>query len=228
VSRPDQGLLRVAVLASGVGSNFAALLEASQDGRLPIALIGVFSDRPSAPVLARARAAGIAAQCLPPRDYASRDAHEVALFAAADAVQPDLIVCAGYMRIFSSAALLGRSQKMLNIHPSLLPRHRGLNTHQRALDAGDNEHGASVHFVTAELDGGPVIAQAIVEVRADDDAETLATRVRRREHPLLCATVGLFAQGRLALPDGVAELDGKLLQFPLRLDHANELRDGHP
>lgn len=219
-------MLRVAVLASGVGSNFAALLDASRTRRLPIAVVGVFSDRPSAPVLTRARAAGVLAYALPPRDYASRDAHEAALFAAVDAVQPDLIVCAGYMRIFGSAALLGRSQKMLNIHPSLLPRHRGLNTHQRVLDEGDTEHGASVHFVTAELDGGPVIAQALVEVRAGDDAETLAARVRQREHPLLCATVGLFAQRRLALRDGVAELDGNHLQVPLLLDQQDELTGG--
>ncbi|MGQ0800887.1 MAG: phosphoribosylglycinamide formyltransferase [Pseudomarimonas sp.] len=217
--------MRVAVLASGVGSNFAALLEASRDGRLPITMVGVFSDRPQAPVLSRARAADIHAQAFSPRDYATRDAHEAALFAAVDAVQPDLIVCAGYMRIFGSAALLGRSQKMLNIHPSLLPKHRGLHTHQRALEAGDARHGASVHFVTAELDGGPVIAQAQVNVRADDSVETLADRVRLREHPLLCATVGVFAQGRLALRDGVAQLDGKPIRSPLLLNTEGRLMD---
>ena len=218
-------LLRVAVLASGVGSNFAALLDASRDDRLAIALVGVFSDRPQAPVLSRASAADIYAKAFSPRDFVDRETHERALFAAVDAVQPDLIVCAGYMRIFGSTALLGRSQKMLNIHPSLLPKHRGLNTHLRAIDAGDTQHGTSVHFVTDELDGGPVIAQAQVDVRDDDTAEILAARVRQREHPLLCATVGLFAQRRLALRDGVAELDGKPMHAPLLLNADGQLMD---
>ena len=201
------------------------MLDASRDGRLAIALVGVFSDRPQAPVLSRASAADIYAEAFSPRDFVDRESHETALFAAVDAVQPDLIVCAGYMRIFGSAALLGRSQKMLNIHPSLLPRHRGLNTHQRALDAGDTQHGASVHFVTDELDGGPVIAQVRVDVRADDTAETLAARVRQREHSLLCATVGLFAQRRLTLYDGIAELDGKPMHAPLLLGGDGHLMD---
>ena len=160
--------LRVAVLASGRGSNFVALATAMQRG-LPIDLVGVFSDRPRAAVLVRAAEFGIPAQSFAPTQFADRAAYEAALFGAIDQVQPDLIVCAGYMRLLGTATVQARLGRMINIHPSLLPRHRGLHTHQRALDAGDCEHGASVHFVTPELDGGPVIAQARVPIEAGDD-----------------------------------------------------------
>jgi phosphoribosylglycinamide formyltransferase 1 len=169
--------LRVAVLASGRGSNFTALAEASTSGRLPIELVGVFSDRTRAPVLARASALGVPALALAPKQFPGLAEFEAALFAAIDAVQPDLIVCAGYMRVLGAATVQQRHGRMINIHPSLLPLHRGLHTHQRALEAGDAEHGASVHFVTPELDGGPVISQARVPVLPQDSAETLAERV---------------------------------------------------
>lgn len=215
--------LRVAVLASGRGSNFSALLEASRSGWLAISLVGVFSDKPAAEVLERARAAGLPATALPPREFANRAAHEVALFAALEAVQPDLIVCAGYMRVIGASALQGRSHRMINIHPSLLPKYRGLHTHQRALEAGDAEHGASVHFVTAELDGGPVLAQARVAVRPDDTADTLALRVLGREHRLLCTSVALFAERRVALSSVGIQLDGRPLAAPLQLDPNDRL-----
>jgi len=216
-------MLRVAVLGSGRGSNFAALLQARNAGRLAIEFVGVFSDKPQAVLLDRARAAGIHAQAIAAREFADREAQEAALFAAVDAVQPDLIVCAGYMRILGNAVVQERSAKMINIHPSLLPRHRGLHTHQRALDAGDVEHGASVHFVTPMLDGGPVIAQARVPVLRTDDAETLAARVLAREHSLLCATVGLLAAGRVRLHDEDVLLDGRALAAPLQLDAVDRL-----
>lgn len=215
--------LRVAVLASGRGSNFSALLDAARAGRLAISLVGVFSDKPAAEVIARARAADVPAVALAPRQFADRQAHEAALFAEVDAVQPDLIVCAGYMRVIGASALHGRSQHMINIHPSLLPRYRGLHTHQRALDAGDAEHGASVHFVTAELDGGPVLAQARVPVMPGDRAEDLAQRVLEREHPLLCASVALIAERRVALAEGRILLDGQPLRAPLRLGAGDRL-----
>jgi len=213
----DRRPLRVAVLGSGRGSNFAALLAARQAGRLAIDLVGVFSDRPAALILRRAGEAGIPALAVPPRQYASRAVHEDALFAAVDDVQPDLIVCAGYMRIIGARALEGRSPRMINIHPSLLPRHRGLDTHQAALDAGDAEHGASVHFVTAELDGGPLIAQARVPVLPGDDAERLSARVLAREHPLLCACVDLFAQRRVVLSGAAVLIDGQRIERPWQL-----------
>lgn len=214
----DQPPLRVAVLASGRGSNFAALLDAAGRGQLAVDLVGVFSDQPAADVLDRARAAGVAAVAMARRDFADRPQHEAALFAEVDAVQPDLIVCAGYMRILGAVALHNRSQKMINIHPSLLPRHRGLHTHRHALEAGDAEHGASVHFVTAQLDGGPVISQARIAVAVDDTPDSLARRVLACEHPLLCATVGLFAERRLRLRDDVIEIDQRRLTAPLQLD----------
>jgi phosphoribosylglycinamide formyltransferase-1 len=228
---PTQGAnvsepLRVAVLASGRGSNFASLLQAARVGQLPISLVGVFSDRPSAPVLQRARDAGVPAHPVSPAGFVDRHAHELALFAAVDAVQPDLIVCAGYMRILGANALNGRSQRMINIHPSLLPRHRGLHTHQQALDAGDTEHGASVHFVTPQLDGGPVIAQVQIAVGADDDAASLAARLLPREHSLLRACVGLFAAGRLAMRDDRAWLDDMPLRTPLQLGADDQLQPG--
>lgn len=216
--------LRIAVLASGRGSNFVALAEAAACGALPIELVGVFSDRASAPVLERARERGVPAHAFPPKRFADRAAYESALFSAVDAVQPDLIVCAGYMRLLGADTVRQRQGQMINIHPSLLPRHRGLHTHQRALEAGDTEHGASVHYVTPELDGGPVIAQAIVPVAANDDADTLAARVLAREHPLLCAAVALFAARRLRLDGDSVLLDGRPLAAPLLLDAAGNLQ----
>lgn len=218
MSVPSTPLMRVAVLASGRGSNFAALLQASQSGQLPITIVGAFSDRSKAGVLERARAAGLYAKAIVPRDFDDRAAHESALFAAIDAVQPDLIVCAGYMRILSAASVRPRSHMMINIHPSLLPRHRGLHTHQRAIDAGDREHGASVHFVTAELDGGPVIAQVRVPVLPDDSSELLSERVLAREHSLLCATVNWLATSRVVMRDDRVHLDDLALTTPLQLD----------
>jgi phosphoribosylglycinamide formyltransferase 1 len=215
---------RIAVLASGRGSNFVALADAVRDGRLQAEMVGVFSDRPLAAVLERAAERGIEARAFAPKAFADRSAYEVALFAAVDAVRPDLIVCAGYMRLLGSDTVQRRRGRMINIHPSLLPAHRGLHTHQRALEAGDREHGASVHFVTPELDGGPVIAQARVPVLPDDDADMLAARVLEREHPLLLATVALLAAGRVELDAGdTVRLDGRVLGSPLQLDSLDSL-----
>ncbi|HAI58376.1 MAG TPA: phosphoribosylglycinamide formyltransferase, partial [Xanthomonadaceae bacterium] len=156
-----------------------------------------------------------------PNGFATREAFDAAMFDAITAVQPDLIVCAGYMRIIGSAAIARFPQRMLNIHPSLLPRHPGLHTHQRALEAGDTEHGASVHIIIPELDAGPVLAQARVAVHADDTADTLAARVLTCEHPLLLATVAAVARGEIALDDDGLRWHGQPLRQPLRLgaDH---------
>ena len=214
---------RVAVLASGRGSHFASLADAARAGELPIELVGVFCDRPRAPVLQRAAERGVAAHVFDPKTFPARAAQEAALFAALDAVAPDLIVCAGYMRILGDAAVAPRSGRMLNIHPSLLPKYRGLHTHRRALDAGDAVHGASVHFVTPELDGGPVLAQATLAIRADDTEATLAARVLAREHPLLRACVALFASGRVTLGADGVRLDHRPLLQPLHLDADDRL-----
>ncbi|HVI26198.1 MAG TPA: phosphoribosylglycinamide formyltransferase [Xanthomonadaceae bacterium] len=208
---------RIAVLASGRGSNLQALLDASGSGALRARVVGVFSDKADAPALQRARDAGVRAESLSPRDFGSRLAFDQALFERVDAARPDLIVCAGYMRLISEAAIAPRAGRIVNIHPSLLPAFKGLKTHAQALAAGVPEHGASVHFVTPDLDGGPVIAQARVPVLAGDDAAALAARVLAREHPLLVATIGLFARGRVALVDDAVTVDGKPLQTPLQL-----------
>lgn len=209
--------LRIAVLASGRGSNLQAILDAVAARTLDARVVGVWSDRADAQALRRARDAGIDARAVCPRDFADRAAHDAALFDAIDAVAPDLIVCAGYMRLIGAPVLATRGGRLVNIHPSLLPAFKGLRTHQRALDAGVAEHGCSVHYVTAELDGGPVIAQARVPVRADDDAETLADRVLAREHPLLIATLCAIAAGRLHWHEDGVHLDGRPMAEPLQL-----------
>lgn len=219
-----QPVHRIAVLASGNGSNLQALIDAIGQQRLPVALAGVFSDRPRAGALRRAEAAGVPAEALRPADFATRTQFDEHLFTRIDRVQPDLIVCAGYMRLVSEREVSARLGRMINIHPSLLPAFKGLHTHQQALDAGVTEHGASVHFVSPELDGGPVISQARVPVLAGDDAATLARRVLDREHPLLVQTLRLFAQGRITLAANSVRLDGRALAAPLQLG-ANDRLD---
>lgn len=217
-------MLRVAVLASGRGSNLAALQACDDDAGFGI--VGVFSDKPDSGALQHARDAGIHAQALVPGGYPNRESFDLAFFADVMQIRPDLIVCAGYMRIISAVALARLPVPMINIHPSLLPLYPGLHTHARALEAGDAEHGASVHLVTAELDGGPVIAQARVPVHADDDPTTLAARVLEREHHLLPASVALFARGRLKLHQGQPWLDGEPLAAPLQLRGGVLVQDG--
>lgn len=214
---------RIAVLASGRGSNLQALLDAIDGGALEARIVGVFSDRRAAPALERARASGIPAFAFPPRDFATRAAYDEHLFSRIDEVQPDLIVCAGYMRLISEREVEARRGRMINIHPSLLPAFKGLHTHQQALAAGTPVHGSSVHYVTAELDGGPVIAQARVPVIAGDDATTLAARVLQHEHPLLVESVRLIARRRVTLTAQGVCLDGAPLPAPLQLDADDRL-----
>lgn len=205
--------MRVAVLASGRGSNFEAIAAAN----LPIALVGVFSDKPAARVLEIARARGIAAFALDAKKYTDRAQFDREFFARIAQARPDLLVFAGFMRVVDDAVIAAWRGRAINIHPSLLPKYAGLRTHRRALDAGDRAHGASVHFVTPELDGGPVIAQIEIDVNADDDAESLAARLLPLEHRLLVATIDAIARGRVALAEKGAMFDGELLRRPLRL-----------
>lgn len=216
--------LRVAVLASGRGNNLQALVDARNAGDLAIDIAGVFSDRDDAPVLERARRAGIPATSLSPAGFEKRAAFDATLFAAVDDVQPHLIVCAGYMRLISSAAVRRHLGRMINIHPSLLPNHPGLDTHTRALAAGDSEHGASVHYVIPALDAGPVIAQVRVPVLPGDDAAALSQRVLAREHALLVRSVALIADGRVVFDDGQVRLDRAMLRAPLQLDADDRLQ----
>lgn len=191
--------MRVAVLASGRGSNLHALLEAEQGAQLGSArIVVVGSDRPDAMALRVAANAGVAAFALRTRDYASRPAFDQALFQRLDQYRPDLIVLAGYMRVISGDALLPWQGRVINIHPSLLPKYPGLETHRRAIEAGDAEHGASVHWVTAELDGGPVIAQVRLPIVAGDTPDLLAARLLPLEHELMvrCVRELSLAAGR--------------------------------
>jgi len=207
---------RIAVLASGRGSNLQALIDA-RDAGMPIELVLVASDKASAPALRRAEAAGIAALALDPKTFATRAAFDETLFARVAAHAPDLIVLAGFMRIIDPAALAPWAGRIINIHPSLLPKYPGLHTHRRALEAGDRMHGATVHYVTAELDGGPPIACVEIPVQADDTEQTLADRLLHDEHRLLAATVALIAAGRLAFDGARVLLDGASIAAPLRL-----------
>lgn len=215
--------MRLAVLASGRGSNLQAILDAIAAGQLDAQVVSVFSDRPKAAALERARVAGLPAVAVRPSDFPTRDAFDESLFSRIEAVHPDLIVCAGYMRLLGEAAVARWLGRMINIHPSLLPLFKGLRTHEQAIAAGVAVHGASVHFVTCELDGGPVIAQARVPVHAGEDAQALATRVLAREHPLLLGALELLAQGRIALRAGHVALDDEPLASPLQLDPRDRL-----
>jgi phosphoribosylglycinamide formyltransferase-1 len=213
-------LPRIAVLASGRGSNLQAILDAIANGGLDAEVVGVFSDKPGCEALLRVDEARRWS-----RDaaaYANRAEFDADLADAVEESRPDWIVCAGYMRILGDGFVARFEGRLLNIHPSLLPKYRGLRTHARALKAGDAEHGASVHFVVAELDAGAVIAQAVVPVRAGDSADDLANRVLEREHPLLLATLRLAVAGRLAEREGRAWLDGHPLFKPLRLSSASD------
>ena len=209
--------LDVVVLVSGRGSNLKAIAAQADAGALPIRILAVVSDRADAGALDWARARGIRDIVLSPRDFADRNAYGRALGDVVDALQPGLVVLAGFMRILSDDFVNRFLGRMLNIHPSLLPLYPGLHTHRRALEAGDAEHGASVHFVTPELDGGPVVLQARVPVLPGDDEDTLAARVLRQEHVIFPRVVGWFAAGRLAFRDGAAWLDGRRLEIPLQL-----------
>ncbi|MGE5155469.1 MAG: phosphoribosylglycinamide formyltransferase, partial [Bdellovibrio bacteriovorus] len=185
----------------------------------PYRIVAVVSNEAEAFGLERARRAGIPAEVLSHRDYRDRAAYDQALGELIDRFEPGLVVLAGFMRILTPGFVARYAGRMMNIHPSLLPKYRGLHTHQRALDAGEQEHGASVHFVTDELDGGPLIIQARVPVLPGDDAEALAARVLSREHRIYPMAVRWFAEGRLRLgPDGRPRLDGSVLANPYLLE----------
>jgi len=210
-----QSPMRIVVLASGRGSNLQAIAARADAGELPVHIAAVISDRADAGALAWARERGIASATLAPGDFDGRDAYGRALGDLVASHAPQLVVLAGFMRILSDAFVNRFAGRLLNIHPSLLPKYPGLHTHRRALEAGDREHGASVHFVTPELDGGPVVIQARVPVLAGDDEASLAARVLREEHLIYPECIGWFATGRLALRGGAVWLDGRRLGGPV-------------
>ena len=197
--------MNVVVLISGRGSNLEAILAA----RLPVDICGVISNRVDAGGLAIAQAHGVATAVVPHRDYPSREAFDDALATAIDFHAPDLVVLAGFLRILTPAFVDRYAGRMINIHPSLLPAFSGLDTHRRALEAGVKIHGCTVHFVTTELDHGPIIAQAAVPVLNDDTESTLAARVLAEEHRILPQAIGWHAEGRLVIGNGCVRVIGE-------------------
>lgn len=198
--------LPIVVLISGNGSNLQAIIDAIRAG-LPAEIRAVISNNPQAYGLNRAREAGIPAEVIDHHDYVSRTAFDQALMARIDHYQPKLVVLAGFMRILTDEFVTHYHGRMLNIHPSLLPRYQGLNTHQRVLDAGDKIHGVSVHFVSSELDGGPVILQAEIPVYEDDDTDTLVERIHEQEYIIYPQVIRWFAEGRLRLQGNTVEVN---------------------
>ena len=203
--------LRVVVLISGSGSNLQALIEHQKSHPEAITISAVISNRADAYGLQRAAKADIPHQCIEHKNFADRLSFDQSLAQAIDSFTPDLIVLAGFMRILSPQFTRKYAGRMINIHPSLLPKYQGLHTHQRALNEQDREHGCSIHFVTEELDGGPVIAQAVVPILAEDDADSLAARVQKQEHKLYPLCVQWFAEGRLILDEDKVVLDKQVL-----------------
>ncbi len=204
--------LAVVVLISGGGTNLQAIIDRSRRD-LPIDIRAVISNRPGAEGLQRATEAGIETRVLEHTRFEDREGYDRALTALIDSFEPGLVVLAGFMRILTPDFVRHYAGRLLNIHPSLLPKYRGLHTHQRALDAGDALHGATVHFVTDELDGGPSIIQAQVPVLAGDDAERLADRVLEKEHQIYPLAIRWFAERRLKLDEeGHVNLDDEQLE----------------
>jgi len=200
---------RIVVLVSGSGSNLQAILDACQQGQINGSVAAVFSNKADAFGLERARTASIPATALDHTQFADREAFDRQMMQEIDAYAPDLVVLAGYMRILSPEFVQHYAGRMLNIHPSLLPKYPGLHTHRRAIENGDDEHGASIHFVTEELDGGPIVLQAKVPVFSDDSEEDVAARVQYQEHMIYPLVIGWFVDGRLVMRDGSAWLDGE-------------------
>lgn len=203
----------IVVLISGSGSNLQALIDACSNGKINGRIAAVISNRPDVKGLERAANAGIEAITLDHKAFDGRETFDAALAECIDQFQPDLVVLAGFMRILTPSFTQHYLGKMLNIHPSLLPKYPGLHTHQRALEAGDKEHGVTVHFVTAELDGGPAVVQAKVPVNDGDDANSLAARVLEQEHIIYPQAVSWFVDGRLQLEGNRALLDGEIIDI---------------
>ncbi|KFE54238.1 phosphoribosylglycinamide formyltransferase [Pseudomonas syringae] len=201
----------VVVLLSGTGGNLQAMIDSFKGGDHPARIRAVISNRADAFGLQRARDAGIETCVLDHKAYEGREAFDGALMQLIDSYQPQLVVLAGFMRILTAGFVRHYQGRLLNIHPSLLPRYKGLHTHQRVLEAGDAEHGCSVHFVTEELDGGPLVIQSVISVEPDDSPTTLAQRVHTQEHHIYPLAIRWFAEGRLSLGEEGALLDGQLL-----------------
>lgn len=220
-ANPRAHRLKLVVLISGEGSNLQAILDACNRGDLNAEVCAVISDHAEAHGLRRALHAKVPAHAVLAAHGTERTDYDAALRILIERYHPQLVLLAGFMRIVSAAFVQHFHSRLLNIHPALLPKYRGLHTHRRALAADEREHGCSVHFVTEELDGGPVIAQAKVRVQPDDSETTLAARVQEREHLLYPLVTGWFADGRIQLEGGRVLLDGQPLTGP-RVYEINE------
>ena len=207
MSRP----LPIVVLISGGGTNLQAIIDGAADGSLPVEIRAVISSQGDAYGLERARRAGIPVAVLEKQSHPERADYDRALMALIDSFEPELLVLAGFMRILTPEFVTHYADRIMNIHPALLPKFRGLHTHERAIAAGEREHGASVHFVTPDLDAGPLIVQATVPVLAGDTPEVLAARVLQQEHQIYPLAIRWFAEGRLAVNGGEVHLDGRPL-----------------
>ena len=209
--------MKACILISGSGSNLQALIDARDEKRIDIEIVSVISNRADARGLDRANKAGIPTSILEHQRFADRNEFDRALAVLIGAGKPQLVILAGFMRIIGPGVLDPFNGRIINLHPSLLPLYRGTDTYQRALDAGDREHGASIHFVTGELDGGPVISQVRIPVLAGDDKHKLAARLAPMEHSLLVSTIEFFMQHQVESGDAVVFVDGSELQQPLQL-----------
>lgn len=201
--------LGIVILISGRGSNMKAIINAASNQSIPVNVRAVISNDPNAAGLEAARKAGFTTRALDHRKFENRDAFDSALMELIDEYQPGLVVLAGFMRILGEAFVTHYAGRLMNIHPALLPAFPGLNTHERALETGAVQHGATVHFVTLDVDAGPIIVQAAVEVKNGDSEPDLAARVLEQEHRIYPLAVGWFAEGRLSVEMGKVLLDGK-------------------
>jgi phosphoribosylglycinamide formyltransferase-1 len=214
----------VAVLVSGSGTNLQAIIDTAGRGEIPVDVVCVISDQAGAFGLQRASRAGIPTRVLTAVGFADREAYDRALGELLEDVDPDIVVLAGFMRILSGELVRRWYGRMLNVHPSLLPAFRGLHTHRRVLDAGEKWHGTSVHFVTEELDGGPVIAQARLKIGPEDTEESLLRRVQALEHRMYPKVIGWLAEGRVTMAGDRVEIDGIPLEAPVIRDEEAWLR----
>jgi phosphoribosylglycinamide formyltransferase-1 len=212
---PGGQRVKAAILISGGGTNLQSFIDRTAAGDLDLDIAVVLSNKPDAYGLERARKAGIPVECIRHVDFPEREQFDAALVETLDRYEPDLVILAGFMRILTPIFIDHFEGRVFNIHPSLLPKYPGLDTHQRALDAGDDWAGSTVHFATRELDGGPMIIQGRVPVEPGDTADSLAARVLAVEHQIYPQAAQLFAEGRLEYRDGEAWLDGQALETPI-------------
>ena len=213
---PGGQRVKAAILISGGGTNLQSFIDRTAAGDLDLDIAVVLSNKPDAYGLERARKADIPVECVRHVDFPEREQFDAALVETLDRYEPDLVILAGFMRILTPVFIDHFEGRIFNIHPSLLPKYPGLDTHQRALDAGDDRAGSTVHFATRELDGGPMIIQGRVPVESGDTAASLAARVLAVEHQIYPKAAQLFAEGRLEYREGHAWLDGARLDEPLQ------------